>query len=409
MRVLLSTIGSRGDVQPLVALAIELRALEQEVRLCVPPDFQDWIEGLGFPVVPIGPDLRKALAATPSGTPAPPSPEHRRQLADATVAVQFVTLAGAAQDCDLIVGAAALQIAARSIAERLGIGYVFAAYCPAVLPSPHHPPPVLPGVPGQPDPGAADNRALWDRDAARFADAFGAALNSHRAALGLTPVTDVRDHVFTNRPFLAADRVLAPWPESESDTVTQTGGWLLTDARPLGRGLSEFLDAGEPPLYFGLGSMRVPQDVAGVMLLAARALGKRAIVSRGWAGLSLEDAGTDWFVVDDVDHAALFRRVAAVVHHGGAGTTTTAALAAAPQVIIPQFYDQPYWAHRVQQLGIGHAHAAGLPSADSLASALAEVLHRDVAARAGDLAKMMRRNGARDAAERLLRGAFPAS
>ena len=55
MRVLLSTIGSRGDVQPLVALASELKALGQDVRLCVPPDFRDWIEGMGMPVTPIGP------------------------------------------------------------------------------------------------------------------------------------------------------------------------------------------------------------------------------------------------------------------------------------------------------------------------------------------------------------------
>ena len=102
MRFLLSTIGSRGDVQPLVALAMELRALEQDVRFCVPPDFQNWIEGLGFPVVPIGPELRKAMATGPPAPPAPPAPERRRQLADATVTIQFVTLAAAAQGCDLI-------------------------------------------------------------------------------------------------------------------------------------------------------------------------------------------------------------------------------------------------------------------------------------------------------------------
>ena len=409
MRFLLSTIGSRGDVQPLVALAMELRALEQDVRFCVPPDFQDWIEGLGFPVVPLGPELRKAMATAPPAPLAPPSPERRRQLADATVTVQFVMLAAAAQGCDLIVAAAALQIAARSVAERLGIGYVFAAYCPAVLPSAHHPPPVLPGVPGRPDPGAAGNLALWDRDSERFADAFGPALNAHRGSLGLEPVGDVRGHVFTNLPFLAADPVLAPWPEPDSGTVTQTGAWLIADERPLPHDLSAFLDAGQPPVYFGFGSMRVPRVVAEVMLQAARAAGRRAIVSRGWAELSLDGTGTDWLPIDEVDHAALFRRVAAVVHHGGAGTTTAAALAGAPQVVVPQFYNQPYWAQRVQRLGIGHAHAPGLPTAESLASALDEVLGPDVARRARDVATMMRRDGARDAAERLLRGAFPAS
>ncbi|HEX6747108.1 MAG TPA: glycosyltransferase [Longimicrobium sp.] len=103
MRVLLSTIGSRGDVQPLVALAMELRALGQDVRLCVPPDFRAWIEGLSFPVTPIGPELRATGKANPSA--APPTPEQRRQMMEGTVAAQFETITAAAAGCDLIVGA----------------------------------------------------------------------------------------------------------------------------------------------------------------------------------------------------------------------------------------------------------------------------------------------------------------
>src|SRR5262245_51153680 len=117
MRVLLSTIGSRGDVQPLVALASQLKAFGQEVCMCVPPDFRDWIEGFGIPVVPIGPELRRMTASSPPVTTAPLSPERRRQLAEASVATQFDTIAIAAQGCDIIVGATALQIAARSVAE----------------------------------------------------------------------------------------------------------------------------------------------------------------------------------------------------------------------------------------------------------------------------------------------------
>src|SRR5438874_4885842 len=129
MRVLLSTIGSRGDVQPLVALALQLTALGQEARLCVPPDFQDWIDSLGIPVTPIGPELRKLTAARPPTTAAPPSSARRRQLAEATVATQFETITAAARGCDMIVAATALQIAARSVAEMMGIPYVFTAYC----------------------------------------------------------------------------------------------------------------------------------------------------------------------------------------------------------------------------------------------------------------------------------------
>src|SRR5579884_1925277 len=141
MRVLLSTIGSRGDVQPLVALASQVKSLGHEVRLCVPPDFREWIEGLEMPVTPIGPELRSTGRASASA--APPKPEQRRAMVDGSVATQFETVARAAEGCDVILGATALQIAAPSIAEKMGIPYVFAAYCPAVLPSPHHAPPVL--------------------------------------------------------------------------------------------------------------------------------------------------------------------------------------------------------------------------------------------------------------------------
>jgi vancomycin aglycone glucosyltransferase len=118
MRVLLSTIGSRGDVQPLVALALHIQTLRQEVRLCVPPDFREWIEGLGIPVTQIGPNVREASRTAAA---APPTPEQLRQLAEASVAAQFQTIAAAAQGCDVLLAATALQIAAHSVAELLGI------------------------------------------------------------------------------------------------------------------------------------------------------------------------------------------------------------------------------------------------------------------------------------------------
>src|ERR1041384_7363008 len=115
MRVLLSTIGSRGDVQPLVALAVTLRELGVEARLCVPPDFREWIEALGFQVTPIGPALRATGKAIPSSTP--PTPDQRRLMIEGTVAAQFETIAAAAEGCNAIVGATTLQIAGPSVAE----------------------------------------------------------------------------------------------------------------------------------------------------------------------------------------------------------------------------------------------------------------------------------------------------
>ncbi len=398
MRVLLSTIGSRGDVQPLVALALQLKALGQEVRLCVPPDFRDWIESLGMPVTPIGPELRSTGKASLSA--ALPTAEQRRQMVEATVAAQFEKITPAAQGCDAIVGATALQIAAPSVAEQMGIPYVFAAYCPAVLPSSHHAPPVL-GMLGD-APAPTDYAELWARDGERFNTLFGAALNSHRASLGLSPVSDVRSHIFTSQPWLAADGTLGPWPDPADEAVVQTGAWILPDERPLSPELEAFLDAGEPPVYFGFGSIRAPEDLSQVVIKSARELGLRAIVSRGWADLSLVDNDPDCLSIGEVNQQVLFKRVAAVVHHGGAGTTTAAARAGAPQVVIPQMYDQHYWAQRVHELGIGAAHAPGAPTTDSLTSALRHARKPEVAARAQSIAAAVRGDGAEAAARRLM-------
>ena len=390
MRVLLSTIGSRGDVQPLVALASQLQALGQDVRLCVPPDFREWIEGLGMPVTPIGPELRSTGKANPGA--APLSPEQRRQLIEGTVTAQFETIAAAARDCDVLVGATALQVAAPSVAESMGIPYVFAAYCPAVLPSPRHAPPVLAALGEAPPPESPDYSGLWVRDAQRWNATWGPFINARRTSLGLPPVEDVRRYVLTSRPWLAADQTLAPWPDS-GDGVYQTGAWILVDERPLASEVAAFLDDGTPPIYFGFGSIRAPEGLSRAMIESARAVGRRAIVSRGWADLSLIDDQPDCLAIGEVNQQALFPRVAAVVHHGGAGTTTAAARAGAPQVLIPQHYDQYYWAQRVSRLGIGAQHDSATPTADSLRSALQHVLHGDVAVHARSIAGSVRNEG----------------
>jgi vancomycin aglycone glucosyltransferase len=231
---------------------------------------------------------------------------------------------------------------------------------------------------------------------------FGDVLNRHRASIGLPPVDNVRDHVITDRPWLAADPVLAPWPEPADLDVVQTGAWILPDERPLPADLEAFLDSGTPPVYVGFGSMPAPADVARVAIDAIRAQGRRAVVARGWADLALIDDRDDCFAVGEVNQQHLFRRVAAVVHHGGAGTTTTAARAGAPQVVVPQMSDQPYFAGRVAGLGIGTAHDGPIPTTESLSAALETALAPETRARATAVAGTIRADGATVAAKLLL-------
>jgi vancomycin aglycone glucosyltransferase len=400
MRVLLSTIGTRGDVQPMVALAMQLKALGQEVRVCAPPDFRDWVDSFEISFAPIGPEVRSTAKPGPSAMPAKLTADQISQMIEGTVATQFSTIPAAAFGCDVIVAGNALQVAARSVAERMGIRYVFTAYAPVTLPSPHHAPPPVPAwTPKDP---SADNLALWAEDAERWTERWAPALNLHRAAAGLGPITDVRSHILTDTPWLAADTVLAPWPDPDEPRVFQPGAWILRDSRSLSRELETFLDAGEPPVYLGFGSIRAPQDLSKVAIEAVRANGRRAIVSRGWADLSLIDDAPDCLAIDEVNLQALFKRVAVVVHHGGAGTTTAATHAGAPQVAIPQHYDQHYWAKRVAELGIGVALAPGAPTTESLVSALEQALQPEVASRAKTIASSVTRDGAQLAAQRLI-------
>jgi vancomycin aglycone glucosyltransferase len=220
----------------------------------------------------------------------------------------------------------------------------------------------------------------------------------------MPPVDNVRDHVLTSRPWLAADPVLWPFEDALGFDVVRTGAWIMPDDRPLPADLVEFLEAGEPPVYVGFGSMQMvgAPDAAAVAVEAIRAHGRRALVSRGWADLTLIDEKDDCFAVGEANHRELFRRVAAVVHHGGAGTTTTAALAGAPQVIVPQIVDQPYWAQRVTELGIGAGHDGPTPSVESLSTALGTALRDDAGARAGEVSTTIRTDGAAVAARKLI-------
>ncbi|MEE1822078.1 glycosyltransferase [Streptomyces sp. BE20] len=402
MRALLSAYDSRGGVEPLVALAVRLREFGAEVTVCAPPDeeFAKRLAGVGVELVPTGRSVRELVTGR-----TPPSPGGvPRRAAEMVAAFHANVTAAAAGGCDVLVATGLVPAAAgvKSVAEKLGIRYVYASYQPVSLPSPHHPPIPRPGRPLPPD--VTDNRVLWDRDARDAQEVFGEAINSHRVSVGLPPVDDVRDHVFTDRPWLATDPVLAPWEQPADLDVVQTGAWVLPDLRPLPADLAAFLDAGAPPVYVGFGSIPLP-DPAGVAracVEAVRAQGRRAVLSRGWADLALVDDRDDCFVVGEVNHQALFRRSAAVVHHGGAGTTTTATWSGAPQVVVPQGADQPYFASRVTGLGIGATHDGPTPTAASLSAALAIALAPETRERATAVAGAFRTDGAAVAAGLLL-------
>lgn len=151
--------------------------------------------------------------------------------------------------------------------------------------------------------------------------------------------------------------------------------------------------------------MRAPEGIAGMAIEAIRGLGRRALVGQGWAGLGLIDDRDDCFAVGEVNQQALFGRVAAVVHHGGAGTTTTATRAGVPQIVVPQWADQPYFASRVTSLGagvgLGPAHDDQAVTSGSLSAALTTVLAPETRASSAAVAARIRTDGTSVAADLL--------
>ncbi|GFE91140.1 glycosyltransferase [Steroidobacter agaridevorans] len=400
MRILLTTFGSRGDVQPLLALAVALRALGADARVCAPPDaeFVNLFAAADVPLLPAFRSVRDWIAEMLPKRATLSLPKVAAQV----MVAQYEAINRAAEGCDVMLatGLFSSVSAARSVAEKRGMRYVHAAYCPIFLPSPQRRPFEYPSHPLPRD--VTDNQVLWDRDVQVMNEIFGEGFNALRVSVGLPKVDNVRDYCYTGQPLLAADPVLAPWRRPAPLDVAQTGAWILPDARPLPNELLAFLDAGAPPVYVGLGSLPAPEQFARMAIDAVRAQGRRILMSRGWAELALIDELDDCFIVGEVNQQALFPRVAAVVHHGGAGTTTAAARAGAPQVIVPQLGDQPYWAGRVWDLGIGSAHDGPTPTPNSLSSALEAALSNGTRARALAMADAIVGDGAMRAARLLM-------
>lgn len=401
MRILLSTYGSRGDVEPMAGLAVALKALGVEAVVSAPPDgeFVDLLARAGVPLAPAFMPVRQWIEGA-RRRPTDGIPEHAARM----IGAQYEAIGGASAGCDAIVATGLMPsaAAAKSVSEKMGVPYFHASFCPLFLPSEHHAPHPYPGRPRPP--GITDPRALWDLNIGDMNALFGEAVNNHRASIGLAATDNVRDHVFTDHPLLASDPVLWPWLPTDLCDAIQTGAWILPDERPLPADLKAFLNAGAPPVYVGFGSIALPatRTAAVTAIEAIRALGYRVVLARGWADNALIDGGDDCFLVGEINQQALFGRVAAAVHHGGAGTTTTAARAGAVQVIVPQIVDQPWWADRVARLGVGVAHDGAAPTVESLSAALEQALAPKMQDRATAVAATMSGDGARVAAKRLV-------
>ncbi|MEU8118540.1 glycosyltransferase [Spirillospora sp. NPDC049024] len=354
-RIVIFAAGSRGDIQPCVALGRALRARGDEVRLVASARYAPMVVAAGLELAPLTSDPTEILE----------SDAGQELLAGGRNPVKFLRgfrrilgpmaerllaeCSDACKDAELILGPT-LGFLPQHIGEHLGVPWALIHFQPSE-PTGAFPHPFVPQARML---GPWANRASFlavDQIAWQLSRPF---INPWRdEALGL-PRLPLRGRRAEGGPVLACfSPVVVPRPRDWASNVHLTGYWFLDEPEwePPAE-LAEFLAAGPAPVYVGFGSM-VPKD-AEMTAMAVRAALKLA----GVRGIVQGDPATsdeDVFAVQDVPHSWLFPRMAAVVHHGGAGTTAAGLRAGVPTVVCPFFGDQPYWGERVAALGAGPA------------------------------------------------------
>jgi UDP:flavonoid glycosyltransferase YjiC (YdhE family) len=349
MKIVLATFGSRGDVQPMLALSLSLKSAGHDVLLAGPPEKAAWAAELGCPYHPLGGDVTAFLDSLKDAHSLR-SAAHFTYYLRQELMSQFDVFPEIIAGADLVVGAS-LVAALSTAAEDMGIDYRFVAFTPQLLPSGEHPFLVCKhhGLPNW------YNRLTWG--IAKTLDKLNLTLlmNKERTRLGLKPVRNGWLHILGQRVIVASDPIIAEVPRDVEPSVTQTGYMHLDQPNQRLETLESFLSAGPPPVYAGFGSMPKLDQAKNVRVIvdAARSVGKRVIIAKFWDEPSEFYDSDDVFFIRKYPHLKLFPRMAAVIHHGGAGTTASSAISSVPQIIVPHALDQFYWGQRVYQSGLG--------------------------------------------------------
>lgn len=366
MHIRLLALGTRGDVQPYIALGLGLQRAGFDVALATPVDFVGFVESYGLRCVPSVMDVQAMIRRSTAGSGRSAKWEFLQMMLDETLRLT--------EGADLLVFSPAAIFAAPHAAEKLNIPAIPTALQPFLHPTGDFPAVGMPGL----NLGEWYNKLTYPM-MERFVWTFiRSRIDRWRTdKLGLPPYAK-------SSPFAALregdapvlygySRYVLPKPTEWSANAHVTGYWFLDDPTPPPDSLAQFVAAGAAPVYIGFGSMasRDPEQMAQIILEAVKIAGVRAVIASGWGGLKAQKLPADVFLIDSAPHDWLFPKSAAVVHHGGAGTTAAGLRAGVPSVIIPFKGDQPFWGKRVRDLGVGPAPIPRRDlSAEKLASAL---------------------------------------
>lgn len=360
MRILITSFGTRGDIEPYVALGGALRDRGHDVTIAAPEGFRELVESVSVQLYPAGSRmltmLREIMPELSGAGDALRTLGVMRDAMREHIDEQWA--AAQAADPDLIVYHPKC-LAGPHVAEALRVPEALSIPLPFYTPTRAFPIPFIGGV----SLGGWGNRASYAFT--RMATImYGRMVNDFRNRIGLRSIGRFADPL--RKPDGSPVPVVYPYsphlvpvPADYPPSAHVTGYWFLPQDpawRPDER-LTDFLAAGEAPVYVGFGSMgfgKGADERRDAVLGALAAHRLRGVVATGWGGLAAGDTPSDdVFVVDAVPHEWLFERVSAVVHHGGAGSTAAGLRAGKPSLICPFLGDQPFWGARVHAAGAG--------------------------------------------------------
>lgn len=361
MRITIFAAGSQGDIQPCLLLGKVLQTAGFQVLLAAPQNFAGFAAAHNLPFHALRGDVQQIMAGETGrkymqsgGNPLQSILAMRKMLGP--IALQMAEDAlEACREADALVSLAVFATLGETIAEIRGIPLLHVEPTP-LLPSREFP---APGFPLQRNLGGTLNRLSGFAMLAVIWQWYRPFVNQFRSRFRLPPLSSASFHrILVSRPLLGAysPAVITrerDWPE----TMHLTGYWFQEEQpgwQPSAK-LQAFLEAGEPPVYVGFGSMTGsdPQRISGVVLEALQRSGLRGLLATGWGGMGAPKDPGSVFVIESAPHAWLFPRMAAVVHHGGAGTTAEGLRAGKPSLIVPFIVDQTFWGRRVHALGAG--------------------------------------------------------
>jgi UDP:flavonoid glycosyltransferase YjiC (YdhE family) len=374
--------GTRGDVQPVVALGKALKAEGHSIRVIAGANFQDWIKKHGLEAVASKIDIQTVMESElgrewiEKGNNPVLQMKIIKQLSDQTGWQMMTDAWESCRDAEVIFSSFTSDIYALSIAEKLRAKLISIPFQPALFATRSGATTMSAPFP--------DRKSVFNYFFGKlFLEPAGWRLSGkmtndfRQQVLGLPQQTraqymKAKGDLFTVQAY---SRHVVPHPEDWPANVHTTGYWFLdeqTHWEPP-RDLLEFLDAGERPVCIGFGSMigRDPEKVTRVVVDAVRESGRRAILLSGWAGIGNTELDNNIYRLDAAPHEWLYPRVAAAVHHGGAGTTAASLRAGTPTIIVPHLGDQPFWGKRVHSLGAG---PKPIPRNKLAASALADAI-----------------------------------